>query len=51
MPRAVGARNPGALAAFGTDLAHPDALATLAKAPTPELGRRLSTAQIAAALR
>jgi hypothetical protein len=42
---------PGALAAFGTDLAHPDALATLAKAPTPELGRRLSTAQIAAALR
>jgi transposase len=42
---------PGALAAFGTDLAHPDALAVLAKAPTPELGRRLSTAQIAAALR
>jgi transposase len=42
---------PGALAAFGTDLAHRDALAVLAKAPTPELGRRLSTAQIAAALR
>jgi hypothetical protein len=42
---------PGALAAFGTDLAHPDALAILAKAPTPELGRRLSTAQIASALR
>jgi hypothetical protein len=42
---------PGALAAFGTDLAHPDALAVLAKAPTPELGRRLSTAQIASALR
>jgi hypothetical protein len=42
---------PGALAAFGTDLAHRDALAVLAKAPTPELGRRLSTAQIASALR
>ena len=42
---------PGALAAFGTELAHPDALAVLAKAPTPELGRRLSVAQIAAALR
>jgi DNA-binding transcriptional MerR regulator len=42
---------PGALAAFGTDLAHPDALAVLTKAPTPELGRRLSTAQIASALR
>ena len=42
---------PGALAAFGTDLAHPDAVAVLTKAPTPELGRRLSTAQIASALR
>lgn len=42
---------PGALVAFGNDLAHPDALAVLAKAPTPELGRRLSTAQIASALR
>jgi hypothetical protein len=42
---------PGALAAFGTDLAHRDAIAVLAKAPTPELGRRLSTAQIASALR
>ncbi len=41
---------PGALAAFGTDLAHPDAVAVLSKAPTPELGRRLSTAQIASAL-
>lgn len=40
---------PGALAAFD-DLAHPDALAVLAKAPTPELGRRLSTAQIRSAL-
>jgi transposase len=42
---------PGALAVFGTDLAHRDALAVLTKAPTPELGRRLSTAQIASALR
>jgi transposase len=42
---------PGALAAFGTDLADRDAVAVLAKAPTPQLGRRLSTAQIAAALR
>ena len=42
---------PGALAAFGTDLAGRDAVAVLAKAPTPELGRRLSTAQIASALR
>lgn len=36
---------------FGTDLAHPDAVAVLAKAPTPQLGRRLSTAQITSALR
>ncbi len=42
---------PGALSAFGTDLAHPDAVAILSKAPTPQLGRRLSTAQIASALR
>jgi transposase len=42
---------PGALAAFGTGLAHPDAIAVLSKAPTPELGRRLSAAQIASALR
>jgi len=42
---------PGALAVFGTDLSHPDAVAVLSKAPTPELGRRLSTAQIASALR
>ena len=42
---------PGALAAFGTDLAHRDAVAVLNKAPTPDLGRRLSTAQIASALR
>ncbi|HWB72412.1 MAG TPA: IS110 family transposase [Egibacteraceae bacterium] len=42
---------PGALAAFGADLAHPDAVAVLAIAPTPQLGRRLPAAQIAAALR
>ena len=42
---------PGALAAFGTELADRDAVAVLTKAPTPELGRRLSTAQIASALR
>jgi transposase len=41
---------PGALVAFD-DLAHPDALAVLAKAPTPERGRRLSTAQIRSALK
>lgn len=40
---------PGALAAFD-DLASPDALAVLALAPTPTLGRRLSTAKIRAAL-
>jgi transposase len=41
---------PGALEAFGS-LAHPDALAVLAKAPTPEQGRRLTKPQIVAALR
>jgi transposase len=42
---------PGALEAFATELAHPDALAVLALAPTPEQGRRLSQARIASALR
>ena len=42
---------PGALAAFGTDLAHPDAVAVLSAAPTPDLGRRMSAAKIASALR
>ena len=42
---------PGALAAFGTDLASSDALAVLAIAPTPELGRGLSRSKIASALR
>lgn len=41
---------PGALAAFD-ELGHPDALAVLAIAPGPEIGRRLSTARIVAALR
>jgi Transposase/Transposase IS116/IS110/IS902 family len=41
---------PAALAAFGTDLAAPDAVAVLALAPTPELGRQLSRAKLAAAL-
>jgi Transposase/Transposase IS116/IS110/IS902 family len=42
---------PGALEAFGTDLARTDALAVLALAPTPELGRGLSRSKIASALR
>ena len=41
---------PAALEAFG-ELAHPDALAVLAVAPTPSLGRQLSRSKIAAALR
>jgi hypothetical protein len=40
-----------ALVAFGTDLGSSDALAVLAIAPTPELGRGLSRSKIAAALR
>jgi transposase len=42
---------PAALVAFGTDLAHDDAIAVLAVAPTPELGRTLSRSKIGAALR
>jgi len=42
---------PGALAAFGTDLGDRDALAVLQLAPTPTLGRGLSRAKLAAALR
>jgi transposase len=42
---------PAALAAFRTELAHPDAIAILERAPTPEQGRRLSRAAIEAALR
>jgi len=42
---------PAALVAFGTELAHPDALAVLAKAPTPAQGRTLSITSIQSALR
>jgi transposase len=42
---------PGALAAFGTDLAGRDALAVLSIAPTPAAGRKLTHATIASALR
>ena len=42
---------PGALAAFGTNLASTDALVVLNIAPTPELGRGLSRSKIASALR
>jgi transposase len=42
---------PGALVAFGDELAGRDALAILAIAPSPEAGRRLAQAKIAAALR
>jgi transposase len=42
---------PGALDAFGTELFSMDALAVLAVAPTPELGRGLSRSKIASALR
>ncbi len=41
---------PGRLAAFGTDLAHPDALEVVRKAPTPSRDG-LSTAQIRSALK
>jgi len=42
---------PAALAAFGDDLGHSDALAVLRRAPTPALGKALSTAKIASAIR
>jgi transposase/transposase IS116/IS110/IS902 family protein len=42
---------PAALLAFGTELAHPDAVAVLSIAPTPALGRTLSTTKVAAALK
>jgi transposase len=48
---ALGGFYPAALEAFGTDLACGDGLAVLQLAPTPELGRQLSRAKIAAALR
>jgi transposase len=42
---------PGALAVFADDLAGRDALAVLALAPTPELGRALSKTRVQTALR
>jgi transposase len=42
---------PAALDAFGTDLAHPDALSVLGRAPTPGEGARLSISALSAALR
>jgi transposase len=42
---------PAALAAFGTELAHPVALGVLDAAPTPAMGRTLSRAKLAAILR
>jgi len=42
---------PAALAAFGTELAHPVALGVLDAAPTPALGRTLSQSKLAAILR
>lgn len=42
---------PGALDAFGTDLAHHDALEVLGRAPTPGVGAKLSISAISAALR
>jgi transposase len=41
---------PGALAALGTHLAEPEALAVLELAPTPEQGRRLTRAAVRRAL-
>lgn len=42
---------PAALVAFGGELSERDALAVLDRAPSPEQGRRLTEAQIVAALR
>jgi transposase len=42
---------PGALEAFGTDLAHHDATAVLGRAPTPGAGAKLSLSVISTALR
>lgn len=42
---------PAALVAFGSELAHPDAVGVLRRAPTPAQGRALSASAIAAALR
>jgi transposase len=42
---------PAAFVAFGDDLTGRDALAVLAVAPSPELGRRLTTARVVTVLR
>jgi transposase len=42
---------PGALVAFGSELAHPDAVGVLSRAPTPAQGRALALSDIAATLR
>jgi transposase len=42
---------PAALVAFGDDLTGRDALAVLAAAPSPELGRRLTTTRVVTVLR
>ena len=42
---------PAALAAFGTELAHPTTLGVLDAAPTPAIGRTLSRAKLVAILR
>ena len=42
---------PAALEAFGTELAHLDAVAVLELAPTPALAARLSTSKVAGALK
>ena len=42
---------PAALAAFGTELAHPIALSVLEAAPTPAIGRTLSLSKLTAILR
>ena len=42
---------PAALVAFDEDLAHPDAVAVLERAPSPDKGRALSVSAVAAALR
>jgi hypothetical protein len=51
LPSALRDYFPGALSAFGTDLASSDALAILAIAPTPQAARGLSRAKIVSALR
>src|SRR5665213_752861 len=43
--------SPGALEAFGNDFSHMDAVAVLAVAPTPALGRTLSRSKIIGALK